>query len=73
VVCVALYLRRNVLGGAELAVWWFAAVSFFALAALSWITLAGFGGQINSDAYSLAPALITLAVLGDQTSADRRT
>jgi len=62
-VVVAIYLRRNVFGGAELAVWWFAAVSFFALGALSLITRAGFGGQINSDAYSLTPALITLAML----------
>jgi TIR domain len=57
------YLRRDRIGGGELAVCWFAAVSFFALVALSLITLAGYGGVINSDAYSLTPALITLAVL----------
>jgi hypothetical protein len=62
-VLAAVYLRRHVLGGAELAVYWFAAVSFFAIAALSVISRLGYAGVINADAYSLAPALITMGAL----------
>ena len=60
---VALYLRREVLGGAELALYWYAAVSSLAVIILSAVTSLGQGGSINCDAVALAIAVISAGLL----------
>jgi hypothetical protein len=62
-VAVALYIRRDLLGGAELALYWYAAVSALAILILSVATILGFGGTLNSDAITLGLAVIGAAAL----------
>ncbi len=62
-VAATLYIRRDLLGGAELAIYWYAAVSALAVTILSAVTLLGQGGNINCDAIALGIAVITAALL----------
>jgi hypothetical protein len=57
------YVRRNVLGGAELALYWFAAVSFYHLGAISltlWLKLAA---SVHTNLSTAAIALLTAVSL----------
>lgn len=58
-----LYARRDLLGGAELAIYWYALVSALAIIILSAVTLLGQGGNINCDAVALGIAIATAALL----------
>jgi hypothetical protein len=58
-----LYARRDLLGGAELAIYWYAVVSALAIIILSAVTLLGQGGNINCDAVALGIAIATAALL----------
>ncbi len=62
-VAVALYIRRDLLGGAELALYWYAAVSALAILILSVATMLGLGGTLNSDAITLGLAVVGAAAL----------
>lgn len=62
-VAVALYIRRDLLGGAELALYWYAAVSALTILILSLATMLGLGGTLNSDAITLGLAVVGAAAL----------
>jgi hypothetical protein len=56
-------LRRGLLSGAELAVYWYGFVSFCALIALSVVTALGLAGTINADLSIAGLAFVTSASL----------
>lgn len=58
-----LYMRRNVMGGAELALYWFALISFFALIAISAVTSLDLASTINADLPISVLAIVTAASL----------
>jgi hypothetical protein len=60
---VMFYVRRAVLSGAELAVYWYGFVSFVALIALSVLTALGLAGTINADLPIAGLAFVTSASL----------
>lgn len=60
---VVFYVRRGVLGGAELALYWYASISFFALMAPSAVTAWGLAGTINADLPIAGLALLTAVSL----------
>lgn len=60
---VIFILRRRVLGGTELALYWFALVSFLACAGVSMGTWLGSAGTINADLLMSGIAIVTAAAL----------
>jgi hypothetical protein len=60
---VMFHVRRGVLSGAELAVYWYGLVSFCALIALSVVTALGLAGTINADLPIAGLAFVTSASL----------
>jgi len=60
---VALYARRDLLGGAELALYWYAGISSMAIIVLSAVNALGQRGNVNCDAVVLAIAVISAAPL----------
>jgi hypothetical protein len=59
----AVYVRRKAVGGAELAVYWFATISLLGIGVVSVLTWLGLGYSIETSLFRAAIAIFTAAVL----------
>jgi TIR domain-containing protein len=63
VIALAFYMRRKTVDGAELAVYWFAAISFLGIGVVSLLAWLGLGYSIEGSVFRAASAIFTAAAL----------